>query len=356
MKSQKNRIEHSFPCIGKAEQSGILAVIKSSFLAEGAQVECFEKEMCRYIGCDYAIAASTGTSALHLALLALEVGKGDEVILPNYVCRSVLNAVQYCQATPVLCDVQTKTYNISLDEVKEKVNGRTKAIIVAHMFGCPVPVDKLRIKGIPIIEDCAQSIGAQYKGKKVGSLGDIAVFSFEGTKTITTGEGGMVATSSKKLCKKLKSLKEPYANDCMPKYTYRMSSLQAAVGRIQLKRLPGFIKKRRQIARQYAKAFALDGVELPVAPQDMMPTFHRFMLDVREINIDCFLPACWKKKVMVKRPIKPYLLNQYLGISSKLFPNSEYIMKHCVSVPIYPSLKKNEVTRIIKVVCGELKK
>ncbi|MFH1460430.1 MAG: DegT/DnrJ/EryC1/StrS aminotransferase family protein [Candidatus Omnitrophota bacterium] len=344
-------IQHSFPLIGNAEKNALNKVLNTSFLAQGREVEKFEKGVSEYVGCFHAQAVNSGTAALHLALLALDIKAGDEVIIPNYVCRSVLNAVQYARARPVLCDVDKRTFNILPAALKSKINKRAKAVIVAHMFGFPAQMDELKKIRIPIIEDCAQSIGADFKGKLVGSFGDLSIFSFEGTKTITTGEGGMILTNSQKLSNKITRFKEPYEKDQMPKYTFRMSDLQAAIGRVQLKKLPGFIFRRRKIAQIYRKAFKNLKVDLPFENDNMIHSYHRFIISLKKKNqINKVINYCQKKRVMVKRPIKHYALNQYLGISNKLFPNTDFIMKHCISIPIYPALSEAEIMRIIKVV------
>jgi len=340
-------ITHSLPNIDSQEEKSLLKLLKTGFLSEGSEVAAFEKEMADYIGIKFAMAVSSGTAALHCALLALRIGAGDEVIIPNYVCRSVLNAVQYVQARPVLCDVDRRTFNMTADCVQEKVTRRTKAIIVAHMFGCPAALAKMKKIGIPLIEDCAQSIGAEYEGKRIGSTGDIAIFSFEGTKPMTTGEGGMIVTASGRLYKKLMRLKEPYKNDQSPKYTYRMSSLQAAVGRVQLRKLSKFISRRQKIAKQYLRAFQNIGFGLPFIPVNSKHIFYRFMITLRDKEPEDFMRLCRAKGVLVKRPVKPYVLNQYLGCSFRLFPNTKFIMEHCVSVPIYPSLSNNQVRYVI---------
>ncbi|MCG2712349.1 MAG: DegT/DnrJ/EryC1/StrS family aminotransferase [Candidatus Omnitrophica bacterium] len=351
----RERIENSSSFIGVKERKALNAVLKSNFLAEGPQTEKFEREFAEYIGCRFAIAVSSGTTALHCALIALGVGVGDEVLAPNYTCRSILNAVQYANAKPVLCDVDKRTFNILPQEACKKKTSRTKAVIIAHMFGCPASVKEFRKIGVPIIEDCAQSIGAEYNGKLAGSFADMAIFSFEGTKTITTGEGGMVTTNSARLKKRFDAIKEPYGKDFMPKYTYRMSDLQAAVGCVQIKRLPEFIRRREQIARQYMNAFGNDErVQLPFIPKGARHTFHRFILTLKEPNLDQCLRKCQKKGVMVKRAIKPYVLNQYLNISDRAFPNTQYIMKHCASVPIYPALKNQDVKKVIDALKGAL--
>lgn len=346
-------IEHSRPTIGKEEKRAVIGVLKTKCLAEGKVVKKFEEELSNYIGGKGGIATSTGTLALHLALMSLGTERGDEIIAPSYVCRSVLNAILYSGAKPVLCDVNKEDYNISFDEAQKNINRRTKAIIIPHMFGCPVEVDRFKDLGTYIVEDCAHSIGAEIKGKRVGSFGDLSIFSFEGTKYIVTGEGGMVLVNSKFLLNKLKGLKEPDSLDFDVKYTYRMTNLQAAVGKVQLTKLDSFIKRRRDIARIYTETFSSFNIDLPKEPPEGLHTFHRYMIKIRG-NINDFMKRCYKKGVKVKQPLKPYPLHRYLRLSNKGFPNTEYIMKSAVSIPIYPSLTNKEIKLIICVLSEEL--
>ncbi len=338
-------IEHSKPTLGKDELYALRKVIATNYPAEGWAVRRFENSLSDYIGAKGAVATSTGTLALYLALLCLGIKSKDEVIAPSYVCRSVLNAVLYIGAKPVLCDVNIADYNISFTHAKEIITQGTKAIIVPHMFGCPAEVDKFRSLGIPIIEDCAHSIGAEYKGKKVGSWGDLSIFSFEGTKYITTGEGGMVLANSKRLLEKLKKLKEPESFDCKIKYTYRMTNLQAAIGIVQLLKLKSFIKKRRRIARIYTQGLSNLNIELPREPSEGYHIFHRYMIKIGG-NISQFMRYCYKKGIKVKQPVKPYPLHRYLNFSNINFPNTACIMKSAVSIPIYPSLTNKEIKLI----------
>lgn len=346
---KENIIEHSKPTIGKEERDAVLRVLKTSFLAEGQQVKQFEDEICSYIGAKGAVATSTGTLALHLALLSLGVGKNDHVIAPSYVCRSVLNAILYCGARPVLCDVNREDHNISFLLAKKKISGRTKAIIVAHMFGCPAEIDRFKTLGVPIIEDCAHSIGAEYRGRKVGSWGDLSIFSFEGTKYIVTGEGGMVVSNSSRLLKSLKALKKPESFDYKRKFTYRMTDLQAAIGRVQLSKLEYFIRKRNVIVSKYNDAFSCLDMELPQVASHGRHVFHRYMVKIKQ-DIHSFMKRCEKAGVKVKQPVKPYPLHRYLGFSDKNFPATSSIMKSAISVPIYPLLKTQQITHIIKTV------
>lgn len=348
-------IEHSMPTIGKEEQKAIVEVIKTNYLSEGEVVKKFEEELSNYIGGKGSVATSTGTLALHLALMSLHIEKNDEIITPSYACRSVLNAVLYSGAKPVLCDVNKEDYNISFDEAKKKITKKTKAIIVPHMFGCPAAIDKFKGLGIYIIEDCAHSIGAEYKGRKVGSWGDLSIFSFEGTKYIVTGEGGMVLANSNLLLDRLRKLKEPDSFDYKAKYTYRMTNLQAAIGRVQLSKLDGFIRKRREISKIYNKAFSKSDIELPKECPGRGHVFHRYMIKIKG-DIHAFMEMCYKKGVKVKQPVKPHPLHGYLNLPAKNFPNTEYIMKSTVSIPVYPSLTNKQVKLIINVVNKQLKK
>jgi dTDP-4-amino-4,6-dideoxygalactose transaminase len=339
-------IEHSKPAVGRDELCALKEVIATNYPAEGWAVSKFEHDLSDYIGAKGAVATSTGTLALHLALLCLEIKPGDELILPSYTCRSVLNAVLFMRAEPVLCDVNIADYNISFQEARSKVNLRTKAIIIPHMFGCPAEIDKFRNLGVPIIEDCAHSVGAKYKNRKVGSWGDLSIFSFEGTKYITTGEGGMVLANSRSLLKKLKKLKEPGSLDYKIKYTYRMTNLQAALGVVQLSRLSSFISKRRQVAGLYTKAFSNLGIELPREPEEGLHIYHRYMIRIKG-SIVKLMRDCYKRSIKIKQPVKPYPLHQYLKLTNKSFPNTELIMKSAVSIPIYPLITNKEIGLII---------
>jgi dTDP-4-amino-4,6-dideoxygalactose transaminase len=347
-------IEHSKPTIGKPEKEAVLKVIDGGIIYEGNTVEKFENKLAETIGSRGAVAASTGTQALHLALLAIRLAPGDEIIIPNYVCRSVLNAVLYCGARPVLCDVDSDTYNIDFERAKKLLNRKTRAVIVAHMFGLPAEISRFRELGVYVIEDCAHSIGAKYHGRRAGSFGDLSVFSFEGTKYITTGEGGAVLANSAVLLNRLRRLKEPEARDCRIKYTSRMTNIQAAIGCVQLDRLPAFIKRRREIAAIYNSAFSGLPLGLPKVPPGRTHIFQRYMVKLEKCA-DKFMAYCFSKGVKVKRPVKPLLLNQYLGLPIKDYPCSRQIMRSSVSIPVYPSLTEKELRLIITTVKNGLK-
>jgi len=352
-------IEHSKPTIGKKEQEAVADVFKTNYLAEGEVVRKFEEKLGIYIGAKGGVATSTGTLALYLALVSLGIKPDDEIIIPSYVCRSVLNSILYSGAKPVLCDVNKEDYNISFNDAKKKVTKRTRAIIIPHMFGCPAEigsfVSKFKGSGIYLIEDCAHSIGAEYEKKKVGSFGDLSIFSFEGTKYIVTGEGGMVLANNNIFLDKLRRLKEPDSLGFKIKYTYRMTNLQAAIGIVQLMKLPYFIKRRRDIARIYNKSLSNLGIVLPKEYPERLHIFHRYMVKI-EGSIRKFMQNCYRKGIKVKQPVKPYPIHKYLNLPNKDFSNTESIMKSVVSIPIYPLLKTKEIKLIIDVISSELKR
>ena len=189
MKTQ-HIIPHSKPSLGLKEVAALMRVMQSGQIAQGTAVDVFEKELAQITGVKGAVAVSSGTAALHLGLLALGIGKGDEVLLPSYVCTALLNAIHYTHATPRLVDIHPDSFNIDASMVKKSLSKRSKAIIVPHLFGLPADLDDLLAMGVPVIEDCAHALGMSYHGKTVGGFGVFSFASFYATKLITTGEGG----------------------------------------------------------------------------------------------------------------------------------------------------------------------
>lgn len=249
------------PDIGDAEKAAVQKVLDSGFLTRGMVVEEFEAAFGRLNGL-HMHAVSSGTAALHLALMAAGVGRGDEVIVPATTFVATVNAVLYCGARPVVVDVDRRSWTISIDAVNRAVTGKTKAIIPVHLYGVPAPsfdqwkADYYRIHGrrIVIIEDCAESIGCLRSG--TAPAGDINCYSFYGSKTITTGEGGAVGTKDDLFADRVQHLagqamtQDRYVHDCLG-YNYRMTEIQAAVGLAQVQRLPEFLAKRRQVFEWY---------------------------------------------------------------------------------------------------------
>jgi perosamine synthetase len=256
------RIPVSVPDLSGNEKKYVMDCLDSGWISSiGKYVNEFENRFAAYIGSPYAVCCSNGTVALHLALLALDVGPGDEVIMPTLTYIATANAVKYCSASPVFVDSEPGTWNIDPALIAAKITPRTKGIIVVHLYGHPVDMDPVkdiaRAHNLWIIEDAAEAHGALYKNRMVGTLGDIATFSFYGNKVITTGEGGMVVTNNNALAQKMRSLKgqgmDPQKRYWFPiiGYNYRMTNVQAAIGLAQLENISRYLEKRRQIAQLY---------------------------------------------------------------------------------------------------------
>jgi perosamine synthetase len=327
-------IRHSRPSLDDSDKSALTATLQSKNIATGDTVATFVSQLSDYIGVRYGVATTNGTSALFLALRALGVDKDSEVILPSFVCLSVLSSVLNCGAKPVLADIGKNSYNISFEDTKRKISKKTKALILPHMFGDPISdIGKFRLLGIPIIEGCAQSLGAVHNGKKVGSFGDISVFSFYATKLMTTGTGGMALTSDRKLYKRLLDLsqydKRENLSEC---HNFGMNDLQASLGISQLKRLGDFIKKRIILAGKYNQFLKNSGFEVPNNKESV---YYRYILRVPDPA--SMIRSLRERGVQASRPVfKP--LHQYLGLSDKDFPNTTVAYETSLSLPVYPSL------------------
>ena len=252
------------PCLGEEELSNVIEAVKSGWISsKGKFIEEFEQKFASYCNRKYGVATSNGTVALHLALKALGIGKGDEVIIPDLTFVAVANTVTYCNAKPVFVDSHPDYWCIDPERIEEKITPRTKAIIPVHLYGHPCDMDAIldiaEEHDLYVVEDAAEAHGAEYKGKKVGSFGDISCFSFYGNKIITTGEGGMCLTNNEELAEKVQILRDHGMNPNkrywydIVGFNYRMTNLQAAVGVAQLKKLDEFIENKRQIARWYSE-------------------------------------------------------------------------------------------------------
>jgi dTDP-4-amino-4,6-dideoxygalactose transaminase len=333
-------IPHSSPTINEQMAKAVARTLRCGQVSMGPQVALFEAAFKKKFGSE-AAAVSSGTAALHLALLALGVRKGDEVILPTYVCTALLNAVNYTGARPVLVDVDAASGNISAVEVKKKLSGRTKAVLVPHMFGVPADMKPLLKLGVPVIEDCAQSIGAKYDGKHVGTMGRINIFSFYATKMMTTGEGGMVASSDKKSMARVRDLLSYDHKDRYDvRFNYKMTDMQAALGIVQLGQLNKFIARRKAIASIYDRSLKGVGCILPLA--SVSSAYYRYVVRV-DGCADKVIVAMAKQGVACARPLfRP--LHRYLNV--KGFPVADKLMQDSVSLPIYPGLSDAQACRI----------
>ncbi len=263
------------PLLDERELEYLRECIETNWISSlGDFVSRFENEFSQYCQANYGIATNSGTTALHLALAALDIGKGDEVIIPTFTMVATAFAVTYTGARPVLVDSEMETWNLDLKDVRRKISSKTKAIVVVHTYGHPVDMDPIielgEKEGIPIIEDAAEAHGAEYKGRKTGGIGEVGCFSLYGNKIITTGDGGIVVTNDSDLAERARGLRHfaCIGNDHFLHgriaFNYKMSNLQAAVGVAQMEKLDDLVETRRRNASLYNELLEeMDGLTLP---------------------------------------------------------------------------------------------
>ena len=344
-------ITHSKPTLDQDDYISVMDVLESGHLVQGEQVAGFEAALSSFAGVRNGVAVSSGTAALHLSLLALGVSEGDEVIIPSYVCCALLNAIMYVNAVPVIADIDRSTFNIDVDDLRKRITKRTKAIIVPHMFGLPAEINEIVSLGIPVIEDCAQSIGAKYQGRYTGSFGVCSIFSFYATKMLATGEGGMILSDDDRLVVAARDLRDYDEKDgYLVRYNYKMTDMQAALGISQLKKLPSFIERRREIAALYDRSLRDISFPVPAVPEGREHIYYRYVLSLDDSS--GFMKEMLKLGIECRRPVFK-TLHEYLGLSG--YPAAQEAMNSAVSIPLYPSLKDEEARKIAAGIVDRLK-
>jgi len=319
-------IPHSKPAVGPEEMDAVSRVLYSGQLAQGAEVEAFEKDVAKLLGRRYGVAVNSGTAALHLALSALAVERNEPVAAPSYGCAALVTAIKLQQASPRLCDIDG---NLNLNPAL--VPEDCKAAIVPHLFGAPATMPA--VDGA--IEDIAQSMGGS-----TGRATRVAVTSFYATKLVTTGEGGMLLTDDEGIAEHARDRRD-YDNrdDFIVRHPYKMTDVQAAIGRVQIRRLPGFLERRREIALEYNAAFHGLPLDLPI-PEGHV--FFRYVVETgRQTGLIEFLNA---RGIEAKRPVyRP--AHHYLGGE---FPKSQRAHERCVSLPLYPAMKSADIKDVVE--------
>ena len=329
-------IQHNKPTIGEKEYNAAKKVLASGYIAQGKEVKKFENEFCEFLGLpeEHAVALSSGTSALYLALWCLD-GINKTIAFPSYVCSSLRNAVAMAQSREVLIDNDVESPNMSLGKL-EKVNANIA--IIPHMFGIPSEIHG--IKNMDVIEDCAQSLGSSIGGIKTGLLGKVGIFSLYATKVITSGgQGGIFVSKDKHLVDKVRDYREfDSRKDKNKRFNFQMTDLQAAIGRAQLTQLPSFLKRRGQIFSMYKDA-GLDLLESKNLDSD--PINYRAVINVSNPNE--VKEKLFKNKIKSIIPIEDWeLLDR-----GPEFKNAYKLTQETLSLPIYPSLTDKEVIKVI---------
>ncbi len=347
-------IQISKPDIGEEEKQAVLAVLDSGMLAQGKEVSSFEREFADYNGTPHAVATSSGTAALFVAMKALGVGEGDLVITTPFSFVATASTILHCGAKPVFCDIDRETCNLDLQEVEKTLRRRNiQAILLVHLYGTPCPMDDFvylsKHYGVPLLEDCAQAHGAEYRGKKVGSFGAAAAFSFYGTKNMTTGEGGMITTWEPELANTCRMLinhgsSERYRH-VMLGYNFRMTDIAAALGRVQLGKLPRANQKRVENAAYFQKALQeTRSVQTPVIPKNSTAVFHQYTLKI-EKNRDGLASHLGEEGIGtgIYYPVplhkQKFMEHEWNGTS---FPCSEEYADKVLSIPVHPQLSEED--------------
>ncbi len=349
----------SEPNIGKEELNNVVKCMESTWISSlGEYINEFEEKFAAYTGTKYATSTCNGTAALHLALAILGIGHGDEVIIPDMTFVATANAVKYTGAAVKLVDIDPFTWNIDISKIESSITKRTKAIIPVHLYGNPINMKELNAiakkHDLFVIEDCAEAIGAEVFGKKVGSFSHISAYSFYGNKVITTGEGGMVCSNNKKLIDKAilykdhgMSKKRRYYHPVIG-FNYRMTNMQAAIGVAQLEKIERFIARKIDIAEKYMRNLRdINSIVFPPNEDGLKNIFWMFSLLVEKRD---GLMEFLKKKHIDSRPffIPMHLLPAFRTI--KEFPVSEDIASRGINLPSATTITDDEIDYVSEMI------
>ena len=350
------------PQIGEEEKAAVLAVLDSGQLAQGSVVAEFEEAFADYCGVKHAIATSNGTTALHLAVLAHELGPGDEVITAPFTFIASANSVLYAGARPVFVDIDPVSYNIDVDAIERAITKRTRAIMPIHLFGNPV--DMPRIKeiaarhGLLVIEDAAQAHGAEVAGRRAGSWGT-GCFSFYPTKNITTGEGGLITTDDDCVADRARlarshGMRIRYYHESLG-YNFRMTNIHAAIGKAQLPKLEGFNERRIANAAYLSAHLPTDKVEVPQVTPGTRHVFHQYTVRVlppldRDEARKKLAEMGIGTEVYYPVPVHRQQVYIELGYGDQSFPESERAAREVLSLPIHPGLTQQDLDAIVEAV------
>ncbi|HHY74146.1 MAG TPA: UDP-4-amino-4,6-dideoxy-N-acetyl-beta-L-altrosamine transaminase [Bacillus bacterium] len=354
----------------------VLETLKSPFITQGPKIVEFEQAVADYVGAKYAVAFANGTAALHGACFAAGISQGDEVITTPITFAASSNCVLYCGGKPVFVDIDEETYTISPEKIKDAITPNTKAIIPVDFTGQPVDLDTIceiaKEHNLVIIEDAAHSLGATYKGYKVGTKADMTMFSFHPVKHITTGEGGIIATNSEDYAEKLRLFRShgirnynlskdegPWYYEMVDLgYNYRMTDLQAALGISQLRKLDEFVERRREIAGIYNQEFTnLNGVKIPTQLEGTNSSWHLYMLclELEKLQVSRreIFEALRAENIGVHVHYLPVYFHPYyqrLGYEKGLCPIAEKWYETALTIPLFPKMTEEDVMSVVEAI------
>jgi dTDP-4-amino-4,6-dideoxygalactose transaminase len=362
--------------LGEAEVKAVSDVIRSGWLTMGARTFEFERQFARYIGARFAVAVSSCTAALHLALEAIGLTSGDEVLIPTTTFTATAEVVTYFRAKPVFVDIDAHSLNLDPCDAERKITSRTKAIIPVHLAGTPCDLDQIlelaRLYSLHVIEDAAHALPSEYHGQRIGAISELTAFSFYATKTLTTGEGGMITTDNEDYARRFQSMRlHGISRDAWKRYDaggswfyevldagykYNLTDLQAALGLVQLLKCDDMASQRTQIAQQYTAAFELiPSLEVPICAPDRISSWHLYELRVRltqlQIDRNRFIKELADRGVstsvhFIPLHLQPAYQRSY-GYKIGDCPIAEREYERCISLPIFSGMREEEVAHVI---------
>lgn len=356
------------PILGDEEKEAVLKVLESGVLTDpsmngGPLVREFERELAKFVGVREAVVVNSGTSALQVALMALNIGPGDEVIIPSFTFAATAGAVMLVGARPVFVDIDLKTYNMIPREFEKAITEKTKAVIPVDLYGLPAEMDEIREiaedHGIVVIEDACQSQGAKYKGKMAGGLGDIGCFSFYPGKVMTTGEGGAILTNDEKLAERMRMIRthgqiKGYDSTILGG-NFRMNEISAAIGIVQLKKLSKFLEIRAKNAKILLELLENSRIILPEVPEYSVHNWYLFTIRLRSFEVREKLKTKLRERgfgatVYYPSPIHKLPYYASIGYGELRLENSEIASQTVLSIPVHPLVKEEDLERMAEII------
>lgn len=368
MKTPDIKIPLSRPDITDLEIEQVTAVLRTPYLSLGPKLPEFEDLIAEYVGVRYAVAVNSGTSALQLIIRSLGIGEGDEVITTPFSFIASANCILLERARPVFVDIDPRTLNLNTDLIEEKINDRTRAILAVDVFGLPADWDALKLIAdkhkLILIEDSCEALGAEYKGRKAGSLGIAGAFGFYPNKQMTTGEGGMVVTDDERIARLCRSMRNQGRDDsddwfgyARPGYNFRLSEINCALGIAQLSRLKEMLAKREQVANLYnLKLSVMAEVITPASVSDVKRSWFVYVAILKDkpytINRDTIVEELQRRgigcaKYFVPIHLQPFYMEMY-GYKQGNFPVTESISRRSIALPFYTAMTEEDIDTVVR--------
>jgi len=366
------RIKMSAPDINQADIDAVTAVLRSGRLSLGPKTEAFEQAISEYLGVRYAVAVSSGTAALHLIVKTLGLRRGDEVLVPSFTFAASVNVLLHEGIIPVFCDISDETHNIDPADLENRITQRTRAIMAVDVFGHPADWDALtRIaanRGLRVIDDSCEALGAEYRGRKIGRFGNAAAFAFYANKQITTGEGGVLVTDDPSIARMARSLRNQGRSEMGSwleherlGFNYRMDEMSAALGLSQLQRIENLLARRQQTADLYSRRLsAVPYVHTPVVRSDVRMSWFVYVIKVSEdINREAVVEILAERQIPVRAYFSPLHLQKYIAgrqdCRIENLPVTESVSRRTLALPFHSRLTVEEVDEVVDALNGAVR-